>query len=222
MTIKKLEDHVKSLVQDKMLLMDRCEATMAASAKHAEGERNARLESEKLRKEMQDSRKKYDHLKEKYRDLKNSKGSPRTVCGPMQAVKRKSSQAALDSFALDPPSSSCLSQHLNATESREAFSLTDTGRPVLRIPKRPRLLGSPFDPSKAVSFGTVARPPVFKKYRPSPMDYLEGDHSSTVGSSGGPQRSGLPRGDIFSPEPGDSIGHHEEIDYWDGSFGRDE
>lgn len=79
MTIKKLEDHVKSLVQDKMLLMDRCEATMAASAKHAEGERNARLESEKLRKEMQDSRKKYDHLKEKYRDLKNSYGLPDAI-----------------------------------------------------------------------------------------------------------------------------------------------
>lgn len=92
---------------------------------------------------------------------------------------------------------------------------------MLRIPKRPRLLGSPFDPTKAVTIAPLARPAVFRKGRTSILLSLEHGEprrilgtpeersgspapDSGVGSSGprsaGPQRSGLPMGDLFSPE----------------------
>ncbi|KAL6300860.1 hypothetical protein BKA93DRAFT_819235 [Sparassis latifolia] len=70
--VTRLEGRVQELVHDKTLLMDRCEAQMAASAIHASGERDARLENEKLKMEMQKLRKKYDGLKGKYFSLRET------------------------------------------------------------------------------------------------------------------------------------------------------
>lgn len=66
----RLEERVKGLESDKTLLMERCEASMVASSKHAEGERDARMECEHLRRDMRDLRKKYDSLKGRYREYK--------------------------------------------------------------------------------------------------------------------------------------------------------
>lgn len=66
----RLEERVKGLENDKTLLIERCEASMQASSKHAEGERDARLECERLRREMQELRKKYDSLKGRYKEHK--------------------------------------------------------------------------------------------------------------------------------------------------------
>jgi hypothetical protein len=65
-----LESRVKSLEKDKLLLMSKCESNMAASTTHAEGEKKARLDVEKAKKEMMDVKRKYDTLKGKYNDLK--------------------------------------------------------------------------------------------------------------------------------------------------------
>lgn len=69
-TVARLEERVKSLEKDKTLLIERCEASMAASSKHAERERDARMEYEAMRREMQELRKKYDSLKGRYREHK--------------------------------------------------------------------------------------------------------------------------------------------------------
>ena len=66
----RLEERVKGLENDKTLLIERCEASIKASSKHAEGERDARLECERLRREMQELRKKYDSLKGRYKEHK--------------------------------------------------------------------------------------------------------------------------------------------------------
>ena len=68
--VARLEERVRNPEKDKTLLMDRCEASMAASSKHAEGERDARMACEALRREMQDLRKKYDGLKGRYKEHK--------------------------------------------------------------------------------------------------------------------------------------------------------
>ena len=65
-----MESRVKSLEKDKLLLMSKCESNMAASTTHAEGEKKARLDVEKAKKEMVDLKRKYDTLKGKYHDLK--------------------------------------------------------------------------------------------------------------------------------------------------------
>ena len=79
-----------------------------------------------------------------------------------------------------------------------------SGRPMLRIHKRPRLLGSPFDLSKRIETRQ-------RKSRRLIDEDEEGDsglHESDLslgsmfgeGGSDGPRRSGLPTGDIFSPQ----------------------
>jgi len=68
-----LESRVRSLEKDKGLLLTKCESSMAASVTHAEGEKNARLDAEKTKKEMVQLKRKYDVLKGKYYDLKKSR-----------------------------------------------------------------------------------------------------------------------------------------------------
>jgi chromosome segregation ATPase len=65
-----LESRVKSLEKDKQLLMTKCESNMAASATHAEGEKKARLDADKVKKEVVNLKRKYDILKGKYSELK--------------------------------------------------------------------------------------------------------------------------------------------------------
>ncbi|TBU34021.1 hypothetical protein BD311DRAFT_340176 [Dichomitus squalens] len=131
--------------------------------------------------------------------------------------KRTSSQAALDASA----SSSSSVARLNYFAHSGSRSLDREGdpgddasaRPVLRIPKRPRLLGSPFDLAKRVA---ARRSPALRKSRSRMLidedeegdsgfrasDFEEGGGEGDLSSSGGPQRSGLPAGDIFSPRAG--------------------
>ncbi|KAH9951081.1 hypothetical protein B0H21DRAFT_719393 [Amylocystis lapponica] len=215
--VGKLEDRVKALMQDKELVMQRCESAMAASKSFAERERDARQESERLRKEnerlekeLRELRKKYGGLKGKYTELKQSSGNvPAPATVPARAVKRKSS--LFDGFAETSSSPD------TTGDPGGAFGFLT--RSAIRVPKRPRLLGSPFDPEKAVpmvsAFATFAgRPPVFKSRRCMPRRLDEPDSSvesllensssspDVVSSSGGPQRSGLPMGDLFSPRNG--------------------
>jgi len=65
-----LESRVKSLENDKLLLMTKCESNMAASVTHQEGEKKARIDVEKVKKEVVNLKRKYDVLKGKYNDLK--------------------------------------------------------------------------------------------------------------------------------------------------------
>jgi hypothetical protein len=66
-----LESRVKALEKDKMLLMTKCESNMAASATHSEGEKKARLDAEKTKKEVVDLKRKYYALEGKYNALKS-------------------------------------------------------------------------------------------------------------------------------------------------------
>ncbi|OJT03300.1 hypothetical protein TRAPUB_6078 [Trametes pubescens] len=68
--VARLTDKIDALVQDKALLMDRCEAAIRASQAHAQGERDERLAKERLDRDMRDLRKKYDGLKGKYKTLR--------------------------------------------------------------------------------------------------------------------------------------------------------
>ncbi|EJF64444.1 hypothetical protein DICSQDRAFT_53673 [Dichomitus squalens LYAD-421 SS1] len=61
-----------ALERDKALLMDRCEAAIRARDAHAQGERDRRLEKERLEKELTELRRKYEGVKGKYRALKAS------------------------------------------------------------------------------------------------------------------------------------------------------
>lgn len=199
-TATRLESRVNALLEDKRLLMERCESAMAASQKHQEGERDARLEMENLMEELRELRAKYENLNRRYRMLRKS-----DACGPVQAQKRDSIQAGLDSSSA---SSSHEHTPLFPPCEDEGRSL---GRSALRATKRPRPLGSPFD-LPVLRGIPAARPALFKKGRrsvvlnldsfglPSLPDNLEEDDDTVVNSSGGPQRSGLPTGDIFSPE----------------------
>lgn len=79
--IASLIEKVSGLERDKMLLMDRCEAAIRASHAHAQGERDERLEKDRLEREnrelnrkhqieMRELRKKYECVKGKYKALK--------------------------------------------------------------------------------------------------------------------------------------------------------
>ena len=70
--IATLTDKVNALVHDKGLLMDRCEAAIRARDVHAQGERSARLDKERLERDLKDLRRKYDSVKGKYKALKAS------------------------------------------------------------------------------------------------------------------------------------------------------
>ncbi|KAI0630812.1 hypothetical protein C8Q77DRAFT_1135352 [Trametes polyzona] len=218
--VARLTDKIDGLVQDKALLMDRCEAAIRASQVHAQGERDERLAKEKLDRDMRDLRKKYESLKGKYKTLKAIHDNASSTAA--KHMKRTSSQAALDNVSYSA-SSSTDSLTLPSVPERgpaAASSSTSEGaaapRPILRIPKRPRLLGSPFDLSKRIE--SRRDPPGAPRVRrighgddfnfDHSSDEDEGygtgslrplDLSSSAGSSTGPERSGLPRGDVFSP-----------------------
>ncbi|KAL7280618.1 hypothetical protein ACG7TL_005555 [Trametes sanguinea] len=213
--VARLTDKIDALVRDKALLMDRCEAAIRASQAHAQGERDERLAKERLEREMRDLRKKYECVKGKYKALKARHDDVR-ASELTRHMKRTSSQAALDSFSYSA-SSSTDSLSLPAVPEREvaAESSTAVHRPILRIPKRPRLLGSPFDLSKRIETRQAAMSMRVRRFDDSDRDEDDDDEeeghsglrssdlSSSVGSSSGPQRSGLPEGDIFSPRQGD-------------------
>ena len=135
--------------------------------------------------------------------------------------KRKSYQAALDASIAS--SAGTGSDH---PYPLDLIASSDT--PASRIQKRPRLLGSPFDLAKRVASRTnttASRRSARGRsgllideseegdsgFRASDFDMelgfdfdfdpeIEGDDLDLdVSSSGGPQRSGLPAGDVFSP-----------------------
>ncbi|OJT03299.1 hypothetical protein TRAPUB_6077 [Trametes pubescens] len=137
-------------------------------------------------------------------------------------MKRTSTQAALDNVPYSASSStdSLILPGGDPAAGSSSDATAAAPRPILRIPKRPRLLGSPFDLSKRLESRCVPGAPRIRRTAHS-SDYSlqedddEDEHSmlrasdlsSSVGSSmsmssggsGGPQRSGLPMGDIFSP-----------------------
>ncbi|CDO68847.1 hypothetical protein BN946_scf184805.g56 [Trametes cinnabarina] len=208
--VARLTDKIDALVHDKALLMDRCEAAIRASQAHAQGERDERLAKEHLERELRDLRKKYDTVKGKYKMLKTTHENT-VVLGATKHMKRTSSQAALDSFSYSA-SSSTESLNLPAVPERELVpeSSAAAHRPILRIPKRPRLLGSPFDLSKRIESREATMSSRTRHFDDSDRDdedeesgLRSSDLSSSVGSSSGPQRSGLPEGDIFSPRSRD-------------------
>ncbi|OBZ73655.1 hypothetical protein A0H81_06276 [Grifola frondosa] len=132
--VAKLDEQVNSLRLDKAMLMERCEANISASRVHAEGEKNERLAKEKLQEEVQELRRKYENMKDKYRGLKaaNEASTPR--------LKRKSSDALLDgsSSVVAGPSQISDPMSVRGTLGFRPFA------------KRPRLLASPFDLSKPI------------------------------------------------------------------------
>ena len=70
--IAALTDKAAALERDKALLMDRCEAAIRARDAHAQGERDRRLEKERLESELKELRRKYEGVKGRYRALKTS------------------------------------------------------------------------------------------------------------------------------------------------------
>ncbi|PIL24788.1 transporter [Ganoderma sinense ZZ0214-1] len=226
--IATLTDKVNALVHDKGLLMDRCESAIRARDVHAQGERAARLEKERLDRELKDLRRKYDSVKGKYKALKASQQiAPHgpSLAPTVTTGKRKSHQAALDAL-LDVS----LASSSAGTSAGHPYPLDFTissATPSSREQKRPRLLGSPFDLAKRVasrtsttSLSTRGRSRMLidegeegdSGFRASDFDMelgfdfdfdpeIEGDFDldGDVSSSGGPQRSGLPTGDVFSP-----------------------
>ena len=67
-----LEKRVTGLNQDKERLMDRCEAGMANIRRLGEQERDARQDKERLEKELEALRHKYESVKVKYKTLKHT------------------------------------------------------------------------------------------------------------------------------------------------------
>ena len=70
--IAALTDKAAALERDKALLMDRCEAAIRARDAHAQGERDRRLEKERLESELKELRRKYEGVKGRYRAFKAS------------------------------------------------------------------------------------------------------------------------------------------------------
>ena len=106
-------------------------------------------------------------------------------------MKRTSTQASLDSI-----------HHLvsSGPDSQDESTTSvehPSRRPASRLPKRPRLLGSPFDLNKRIEGRTRARRARAQDDEDEDATLLDSDLSLI--SSVGPQHSGLPRGDIFSP-----------------------
>ncbi|TFK81898.1 hypothetical protein K466DRAFT_557345 [Polyporus arcularius HHB13444] len=186
--IATLNEKVAALVRDKSLLMDRCEAAFRASHAHAQHERDERLEKERLVREMRELRKKYDCVKSKYKTLKASQENaapapPQPAMIP--SMKRKSTSSPGVEPADDAP----------ASHSQR------------RISKRPRLvLGSPFDLSKRIQTrsqtGASGPRKVLIDEDEDELHDSDFEPAFNVSSSSstGPQHSGLPMGDIFSPE----------------------
>ena len=116
-------------------------------------------------------------------------------------MKRTSTQASLDSISIPQLISS-------GPDSQESDSgLGAFERPPSRLLKRPRLLGSPFDLAKRIQSRQRVRGVV--------DDDDDGSlHDSDLSSSIGPQRSGLPRGDIFSPSHRSSRGRSSFSHGW--------
>ncbi|KAI0761776.1 hypothetical protein BD413DRAFT_587340 [Trametes elegans] len=215
--VARLTDKIDALVRDKGLLMDRCEAAIRASQAHAQGERDERLAKERLERDFRELRKKYECVKSKYKTLKSFHDNT-SASTTARHMKRTSSQAALDNISYSASSSTDSLTLPNVPEhdgeGAGPSARAGASRPILRIPKRPRLLGSPFDLSKRIESrqgGAAARSRrVVSSDEDEELDLVgEGgsglrasDLSSSVGSSAGPQRSGLPTGDIFSPRRG--------------------
>ncbi|PCH36282.1 hypothetical protein WOLCODRAFT_126966 [Wolfiporia cocos MD-104 SS10] len=200
-TVAHLEQRVEALTRDKTLLMERCESSMAASRRHAEGERDARLEAGKLREEMMALRIKYSDLREKYRLAKST-----TVSNRILASRRTRGVVEPDPTPETPASSSA--RPLQPDTSRGSPSMS-RARPSLRIQKRPRLLGSPFDPSRDYLTGSLRRPSSFfeKNRGPVRIPYREPVTESRATSTAAAAQPCTPgRGDpsshttgLFSP-----------------------
>ena len=76
---KENEDLVSKLKgrdRDLKLLMANCESTMAAAAAHARGERDARLENKRLRREMNQLAEQYKSLQVEFSEREHRNGSP--------------------------------------------------------------------------------------------------------------------------------------------------
>ncbi|KAH9940735.1 uncharacterized protein BXZ73DRAFT_98565 [Epithele typhae] len=207
-----LSEKVDGLERDRALLVDRCESAQRAAQAHAQGEREMRLEKERLEREMRELRMKYEGLKGKYKMLKApiSQDKAPARAPPLQPApgarpthKRTSTQASLDGARSAHPlaalAHATVSSGPDSQDDSDSAHLARVVRPQSRISKRPRLLGSPFDLQKRMEARRRAR-----AHRGVSDDELDADAdvsfgSSSVLSSVGPQRSGLPTGDIFSP-----------------------
>ncbi|THH27174.1 hypothetical protein EUX98_g7003 [Antrodiella citrinella] len=174
--ITTLDSRVCSLARDKLLLMDRCERKIAESTYLADQERVARLESEALKKQVaslkkqleeskvvaEESRSRYDGLKWRLKEYKSRLESPPAKASPPKpsgsAHKRTSTQAALDG--------TFLSRGQGQAEQDD----NESSRPVLPMPKRPRLCFRPrpipTSESPEKQFRVFVAPPVFKKRSP--------------------------------------------------------
>lgn len=121
------------------------------------------------------------------------------------AIKRKarSDSSANASDILD------MSQDIH-DEDRNRATASVFDRPMLRIPKRPRLLGSPFDLAKRIETRRTKSRRLIDADEEGDMRDSDFDASLNLNMSGasasssgsGPQRSGLPTGDVFSPRDG--------------------
>jgi len=149
-----LESRVKSLEKDKLLLMTKCESNMAASATHAEGEKKARSDADKAKKEVVNLRRKYDALKGRHSDLKSKDAGEQTF------------NSHSTSHSLEFAETSLISQEI--------------GRPASR-PKRPlpsRVTRSSFPMAINMDDDSMAldSPPAMfrKRLRRSAPEHLEG------------------------------------------------
>jgi hypothetical protein len=69
--VETLEKRIASLERDKVLLMEKCEASMARSQIYAVGERKALAEAESAKKETEKMKGKHDAIKAKYEEMKD-------------------------------------------------------------------------------------------------------------------------------------------------------
>jgi hypothetical protein len=132
-----LESRVRSLEKDKGLLLTKCESSMAASVTHAEGEKNARLDAEKTKKEMVQLKRKYDVLKGKYYDMKKSRWVSVLVLFQIccSLPRRESGDQSFNSKS----SSKSLHVEENSFDSRDADDVPRLRRPLPSRAKRPSL-----------------------------------------------------------------------------------
>ncbi|KIM90343.1 hypothetical protein PILCRDRAFT_812079 [Piloderma croceum F 1598] len=155
-----LESRVKSLEKDKELLLTKCESSMAASVTHAEGEKKARLDAEKTKKEMVQLKRNYDTFKGKYYDLKKS---------------RESGDQSFNS-----KSSSSLHVEGNSFDSHDADDVPISSRIRRPLPSRANRISLPSHVDMDESMPLDPPRPIRKRLRKSASESLENRAGATL------------------------------------------
>ncbi|KAH7922625.1 hypothetical protein BV22DRAFT_1016892 [Leucogyrophana mollusca] len=163
--ISALENRVQSLLRDNDRLMEKCEAYMAASDKHAEGERQARQEAANAQLDAECLRNKYETMKKKYLNakaqsnlmLQNASNNADSLDASLGSdlLKRKSSRT-FEGLPYSP-------RPLRYSPPVDTFESPEESRPKRALPRARKSLPASSSPSHSVNDSLLEPPPFFRK-----------------------------------------------------------